>query len=268
MRQILLEDASQLKHAYIIASEDSEECFSVASKIATAAVCRSSKDLPCGKCAACKKAVSGNHPDIKVIRKGDDPDSKNVISVGQVRDVVLDSCILPNEANRKVYIFRDGKYMNDQAQNAALKLIEEPPEGVIIILCGEKAENFLQTVRSRCVEIVSGAVKKEKTESDDLADEYLAAVSTGNVLKVFEFCESHNDMKIPETVEFIQSCAASLTEMLCKRRDTMGISPERLIELERLMEKILTYLTVNVNVKQIFGLLEVWSVARKNKKEV
>ena len=268
MRRILIEDASQLKHAYIIASEDDEECFSIAMKIASAAVCRGSKDLPCGECSACRKAAGGNHPDIKVIRKGDDPDSKNVISVGQVRDVVLDASVLPNEADRKVYIFRDGKYMNDQAQNAALKLIEEPPEGVIVILCGEKPENFLQTVRSRCIEIVSGATKKEKTESDLLADEYLATVATGNVLKVYEFCENHNDMKIPEAIDFIESCAFALTEMLCSRRDSMGIRRERLLELERLMEKIRVYLNVNVNVKQIFGLLEVWSIARKNKKEV
>ena len=267
MRRLEFEDASLLKHAYIVASESEEERFSMAGSIAAAAVCRSEKNIPCGRCPACIKAASGSHPDIRVIRAGEDKQAKTSISVNQVRDAVQDAAVLPNESERKAYIFQDGEHMTEQAQNAALKLLEEPPEGVILILCAPKPGVFLQTVRSRCLEL-NGNESAAGGEGKRLAEQYIAAVAGGDPVEVIRFCESNNKMKIPEALEFVAACTGEFTDMLCGRRDSAGIPHGQQIKLVRLLEKCVRYLDANVNVKQVFGLLEAFSVPRSGNKEV
>ena len=59
---------------------------------------------------------------------------KREIMVDQVRAMAADASILPNEAERKVYVIHEAELMNESAQNAALKLLEEPPAWVVFIL--------------------------------------------------------------------------------------------------------------------------------------
>ena len=265
MDSLSFNDSSEIKHAYIICASNYEKCLNMALTIAKAAVCKAERFLPCGRCAACHKADNFSHPDIRIIRKGE-AKAKNEISVDQVRDVVLDAAVLPNESERKVYIFADGDFLGAPAQNAALKLLEEPPEGVILILCASRPESFLQTVRSRCVEIIYNS-DYENADADtaaikDLAAEYLRLVEAADPLELFRFCEDNNDLSGQKMSIFISDVAEILANKLCSGWKSGSLSDERLIELERLMEKCAGYLKVNVGVKQIFGVLEVNSIPR------
>lgn len=265
MGRISFRNSSEIRHAYIICSDSEDERFGTALEIAKAAVCRSTGTVPCNNCNACIKVDKGIHPDVRVILKGE-AKAKNEISIDQVRNIVLDSVVLPNEAAKKVYIFKDGDAMKEPAQNAALKLLEEPPEGVILILCASRPENFLQTVRSRCHEIVcnSGA-KAEESSPEGLAETYLLLCAEKKTLELFKLCEDNNGISAQEMSGFLTETAEALTDMLCGRRSSMGIDPQRLMEMERLIEKCIGYLKVNVNVRQIFGLLEVDSIPRSKK---
>ena len=267
MGGIGFKNASEIRHAYIVCSQNPDECFDTAMNIAKAAVCRAGSNLPCGSCPACLKVESGSHPDIRVISKGEGK-AKHEISVDQVRSVILDAAVLPNESERKVYIFRDGDVMNEPAQNAALKLLEEPPAGVILILCASRPENFLQTVRSRCVELMCNAEDSER-ETDErlsaLAGEYIRIVGSRNALELFKFCEVNNGLSVQEMSAFATLTAEMLTDMLCGRRPCGEMSPESIMDLERLMEKCISCLKVNVGVKQLFGLLEVDSIPRSRR---
>ena len=193
------------------------------------------------------------HPDITIIRKGEGK-AKNEISVDQVRAVIASSIVLPNQSDRKVYIFADGGSMNASAQNAALKLIEEPPAGVIIILCAPQADLFLPTVRSRCVEI---CLNGEEQEDDPLALEFLKVFVSGSKLDRFNWLEGHNKMSIPEASDFCTACRKAVLDILTGRKSGGKAGAQELLALDETLEKCIEYLKVNVTVKQVFGLLEI-----------
>ena len=104
---------------------------------------------PCGKCSHCIKAQNGNHPD--VITADPSAQGEKMFKIALVREIKDDAYIIPNEARSKVYILRSADKMNIQAQNALLKLIEEPPEYAIIFLLTSNIDKNLPTIISRCI---------------------------------------------------------------------------------------------------------------------
>ena len=99
----------------------------------------------CGTCLACRKVDSGNHPDLQFIR----PDGSE-LKIGQIRELQKQIIYEPLEANRKVYILTDVDRMNDPAENALLKTLEEPPASSVLILLTSNIRVLLPTTRSRC----------------------------------------------------------------------------------------------------------------------
>ena len=266
MQTIRFADAGQIRHAYIVSSPSQEEGFQVALRIAQAAVCQGAPPLPCGRCNACRKAGDGKHPDVSVIERltNDAGKKKREIVVDQVREAAADAVVLPNEASRKVYLFKEAEWMNPEAQNAALKFLEEPPNGAVIVLCVSNPGRLLPTVRSRCVEINSSAESEtEKSAMAVLGEEYLKKVAKRDRLSLWLFCEENAGISIQEMTEFCLSVEQRVTEALCFRADAMGMDKRQLNRIIELMEKCIEYLKVNVNVKQVFGLLETSSIVSK-----
>lgn len=111
---------------------------------AAALLCRSHGDKPCGVCPSCIQAAAGTHPDILFFN----PEGGN-IKVDAVRELRSQSFIAPSQSPFKVFIINRADLMNDPAQNALLKVLEEPTSSVFILLT-ENASSLLQTVRSRC----------------------------------------------------------------------------------------------------------------------
>lgn len=141
-------ESKKLPHALILEGDDGLGKRTLAREIALAAVCRESIK-PCRLCSQCKKALSGVHPDI--IERSV-PDGKKVFKVETVREVINDCFVKPNESDYKIYILGNAHYMNSSAQNALLKILEEPPEYAIFILTVKSKSMMLETVLSRsCV---------------------------------------------------------------------------------------------------------------------
>jgi DNA polymerase-3 subunit delta' len=124
---------------------------------------------PCRNCRGCRQVASGNHPDLHRlapegpggqirIGKAGDPEP------GTVRHIIGELSLLPVEGGARVVIVEGAHRLNDDAQNAFLKMLEEPPAGVTIILCADDEECLLPTVRSRCVRIRLGAVGGREIE--------------------------------------------------------------------------------------------------------
>jgi DNA polymerase III subunit delta' len=125
---------------------------------------------PCRACRGCRQVASGNHPDLHRlapegpggqirIGKAGDPEP------GTVRHIIGELSLLPVEGGARVVIVEGAHRLNDDAQNAFLKMLEEPPAGVTIILCADDEECLLPTVRSRCVRIRLGAVGGREIEN-------------------------------------------------------------------------------------------------------
>lgn len=263
MRKIRFDNGGQIRHAYIVSSPSPETAWQEAVRIAQAAVCQGSPPLPCLRCNACRKAAAGQHPDIAVIERqmNDAGKKKREVLVDQVREAAADAAILPNEAERKVYLFRDAEFMNPEAQNAALKFLEEPPNGAVLVLCASNPGRLLPTVRSRCVELnVTQESDAEENPMAALAEQYLKLTASRDRFSLWQFCEEHAGLSFQEMTEFCLLTEQRVTEGLCRRKDSMGMDDSQLHRLAELMEKCLDYLKVNVNVKQVFGLLETGSI--------
>ena len=260
MEELRFSDAGRLFHAYIVSAPSREECLRRARTLAAAAVCTGAGPVPCGKCRACRKAESGIHPDITTIRRQTDDKGKQRrdITVDQVCWMIGDAYVLPNEAERKVYIIEEAETMNPSAQNKALKLLEEPPKGVIFLLCTTNPEQLLPTVRSRCAELKGNAGKAERDEeADKLAAAYVKAVSGGDRAKLLRWCTENEGLDNRSTAAFVDRAQELLADMLCGRKSRSGLTEEKLAGMIRLMERCGSYLKVNTGIKHIFGLLAV-----------
>ncbi len=140
-------ESGRFPHALIIEGEEGIGKKTLARDLACALVCRG-EDKPCGECSQCKKAMSGVHPDIsEYIPSG----TANSFHVDTVRNIINDAYVQPNEADYKVYILANAHCMNPNAQNALLKILEEPPKYVVFILTTESKSALLSTVLSRSV---------------------------------------------------------------------------------------------------------------------
>lgn len=142
-----LMESGRFPHALIIEGEEGIGKKTLAKDIACALVCRGD-DKPCGECAQCKKAIAAIHPDIsEYIPAG----TANSFHVDTVRNIINDAYVQPNEADYKIYILANAHCMNQNAQNALLKILEEPPKYVVFILTTNSKSALLSTVLSRSV---------------------------------------------------------------------------------------------------------------------
>ena len=140
-------DSKRFPHALIIEGEHGLGKKTLARELAGALVCRG-ENKPCGECRQCRKARQGIHPDIiEHTAEG----GINSFHVNVIRDIVNDAFMSPNEADYKVYILGNAECMNISAQNALLKILEEPPEYVIFIMTVSSKSMMLETVLSRSV---------------------------------------------------------------------------------------------------------------------
>ena len=246
----------KLSHAYILTSQSREIREREACRLAAAMICEESGERPCGECRHCRKALSGIHPDVITIER--EPDSKGNkkrdLSVDRVRAVVADASIMPNEAEKKVYIILDAETMNTSAQNAMLKLLEEPPGGACFILCAENAAALLDTVRSRCAELSINASEAEgNREAAERAKEYLRLTEAGDKAGLVRMMSALEKLKHDEAEAFADETLRLIVHRFEDKNS--GKSPEKLLELAGLMKKTRKYLQANVGIKHVFGLL-------------
>lgn len=200
-----------------------------------------------------EKVFSGNHPDVIVYRR---TEGKTVFTVDRMREIVADSAILPNESPCKVYIIYDGEFMNTEAQNAALKILEEPPSYVVFILITSHVSSFLPTVRSRCAEITINSASAGSSEAESFALEVLRLLSAGDKTGLIKFCESSNKISNAVCRDYFSAINTVIADILCARRPNPGLSEEALFGISALADKCIRYLSANVGVKTVFGILE------------
>lgn len=221
------------------------------------AACARALEMAAEATGSREKVMKFIHPDVTIIRAGEGK-AKSEIGVDQVRAVVADAAVLPNESRQKVYIFLDGDLMNVSAQNTVLKLLEEPPDYVMMILCAPSADVFLPTIRSRCQETVLNTEAVYDADTLASAESILQALASGDSLALYTCCESIGKIGISECETLLTVTRSVICDMLCARRPDLGLPQEKLLAFDALLEKCLKYLAVNVSVKQIFGLIEVF----------
>lgn len=215
-----------ISHFYLISGPEGSGKHTLAQLLAAAIHCTGAQK-PCMQCAACRKVLSGNHPDYITI---DDPEKKTV-PVDLIRQARADIYVRPNESEKKVYLFPRAQDMGIPGQNALLKVLEEPPAYGVFILLTDNPEKLLPTVRSRCTELTLTALpetllrsqlKKLFPQAKD-ADVNAAMARSGGYLGQAKALLESGDMQCPHTEEFLR-CFAT--------RDTLGLV-RLLVPMER-----------------------------------
>lgn len=132
-----------------------------AAVFARALNCRSQEhNRPCGDCTSCRKFDSGNHPNLEIIKP-----SGASIKIKQIREVISHVAKKPYESGYKVVIIEEADKMTQDAQDAFLKTLEEPPANTIFILLVQNHNSLLSTVVSRCQVFYMRKVPTQQIES-------------------------------------------------------------------------------------------------------
>ena len=231
-----------LSHAYILSGPAGSGRHTLARLLCGAMLCAASGgERPCGRCAPCRKVFSGVHPDVAVISG---PGEGKPITVDQVRALRSDAYIRPNEGERKIYLLEQADRMNQSAQNAMLKLLEEGPAYAVFLLLAENGGGLLQTVRSRCEELALVPVPPAEAEhwlavrfpERDPADVRRAALECQGLLgRGVELLEGSGEAAEP--------------------RLPQSEAPRRLLRAAELVQKLRGAAELNANPGQLSGWL-------------
>ena len=171
-------------HAILLAGPDGVGKTTLALDLAAGLLCEAEPERrPCRSCRACRMVDHGGHPDLH--RLGPVGPGRQVVIGGPdaryrgIRDLITELALLPVEGRARVAIVDGADRMNEDAQSALLKTLEEPPAGVVIIRSADQETRLLPTVRSRCGRVRLGLVGSRDIEmivgDHDLADPPMAA---------------------------------------------------------------------------------------------
>lgn len=142
-------ESGLIPHAYLFTGPQGVGKATVAELVLRAMLCLEDDvaKKPCGECIACKKVLNSNHPDFHVVKLDKD---KRQIRIDQIRQIQAELALKPYEAQWKTVLIDDADFLNESAQNALLKTLEEPPGDTLIILVCASQGNLLPTIISRC----------------------------------------------------------------------------------------------------------------------
>ncbi len=171
-------------HGVLVECQNTSEGEDFAHFIANTLVC-TGENKPCSVCSDCIKAQGKGHPDI-FVTDGMKGKSKS-FTVDAVREIRDDAFVVPNESDKKIYILKNAHNMNEQAQNAILKILEEPPSYVYFIIVTTSRSTMLETVLSRVQTYSLLSAEEEITEKEaDTVKNFVEALLNVNELALME----------------------------------------------------------------------------------
>lgn len=251
VRRRLQTATERLSHAYIISAPPGSGKGALAERLAAAYLCSGPGGKPCGSCPNCRKVKGNIHPDL--IRLSI-PEGKRSILVEQVRALRTDAYIRPNEAARKVFLIEDAQAMNESAQNALLKVLEDGPDYLAFLLLTGDSRQLLPTIRSRC-EVLSLVPPEEEAPApnEELRQtaEKLAELLTGkDELALVEYTVGLENKKWDKNtlLELLDAVEAAL----CAR---LAAQPGRTLPLLERLKQVRQAALYNVGAGHLLGWL-------------
>ncbi len=184
---------NKVSHAYIFLGPDGVGKKTIALNFAKLLNCLSeTPNKPCDNCASCKKTDSLNHPDIFLLREEKKGAS---VKIDDIRELIRLISLKPYEGRYKVFIIDGADFLTQEAANALLKTLEEPPRGSILILIVEDISSIFRTIVSRSqivrfFPLTANEIKDvlvKKYGIDDLKAHILSYISSGSLGSAIKF---------------------------------------------------------------------------------
>ncbi len=249
-----------LAHAYIFYGAEGRGKEAFAFELAKALNCTAEGDKPCGRCPSCVKINTLSHPDIKYIfplSKQTSPEQQTEIiktkaqnpylpveisghksiSIEAIRTLKNEAKYASFETGSRVFIINGAEYLSREAVNSFLKLLEEPPENLYIILITDEMYSLLDTIRSRCQLVyfpefndyeIEQILKQYGETSEDTAS--LIRISQRNIKKIYRLMHSDNAALRQHVYNYIKAASAAnyfsvseVIETLTRKRDKNAV---------------------------------------------
>jgi len=220
-------------HAYLFSGPQGVGKRAAALSLAQALNCHQGEGIDdgCGgACQSCRKIARGLHPDVQVIG----PDGAT-LKIEQVRALEADAALGPYEARRKVFILDSAEKMTEQAANALLKTLEEPPGRTVIVLLTTTPSALPSTIVSRCQTVTFSAIPPETLEPflvergvDRTRARLIVSFSRGSIGRALspevESLASTRDLLLEEVGRALRDGPAALIELAEKlAKDREGL---------------------------------------------
>ena len=227
-------DSGRVCHAYLIEGAVGSGRKTVAMHMAQSFLCTAEQGRPCGECLACRKVAKGIHPDVQILLPEKD---KKTLSVDQVRQLRERAFVVPNEGRHRITLIPDAQQMTVQAQNALLKLLEEPPSFSVFILTAESRSQLLETICSRLVCLETEKLPAEEVmaelkqrfagkNEDDLA--LAARLGEGSVGGAVTFLQGGTAARLMNfCTTFLQAAGDSTARLMMLAPELLAMSKEK-----------------------------------------
>ena len=212
--------SGKLSHAYLFYGDEGVGKKTLARQFAQGILCEN-KDKPCMICQSCRKISSMNHPDYVEI--GDDmSNGKQSFTVDQVRKLIEDAYIRPNEGTHKIFLIKNIESLLASSANTLLKLLEEPPYNVVFLLTCENKQGVLKTITSRCILVgvypvtckdCMNALSECIIQADKQELEIAVQLSEGNIGKAMFYTDDPVGKKVVEISSLIETAFFEKNEL-------------------------------------------------------
>lgn len=211
-----------MAHAWILAGPPHVGKMTLAFDIARLVNCAAPgiASKPCGDCNQCHRITNSLHADVRVISRGGmsgGATRRTAISVEQIREIQREAALKPYEGRYRVFIVEDAENFTQEAANALLKMLEEPPDDIIFVLLASE-------VRENTLDESAGYITHTSEQGQDRIAAMLEAVpQVGGILPtILSRCQ---------TLE-LRPISRAIVEGELKRR--FGLQAEEAMEITRL----------------------------------
>ena len=246
----------RIAHAYLFYGKPGGGKTAFAFELAKTLNCIASGENPCNQCPSCVKISNAAHPDVKYIfplarsvkeeKRAELIKQKTLnpykslsltghlnIPIETIRELKNEAKYAPFEAKKRFFIISGIEYLSREAANSFLKLLEEPPNNLLIILISNDYDSVLDTIRSRCQPVLFPAFSdneiKTIVEPYNVPDNELMPIiriAQNNIEEVIERIEIKEEDSRPRVVELLRSAASEnwmqlneIIESLIAQRD-------------------------------------------------
>lgn len=243
-KDILLDLArsGELSHALIIECEETQNALDFFRNIVKIRLC-TGKEKPCGICGNCVKMASNAHPDVVVLEASGKNKS---IKIDDIRKIREDAYVISNEGAGKFYIIKDADFMTIQAQNALIKILEEPPKNVTFVLICASCGNLLSTIRSRShIFKIKNISENEASEIVALSEKIVKESLGGRNDKILEYLSKFGSQR-GEFKLLIENIIERLVDCFKNENIEKSLESSLILKIDNL-RKLVDLVDKNVN---------------------